>query len=153
MIKKKSGASEPFIIHRRGLIESPAWRCLSRSARLLLDRIEIEHMRHGGKKNGSLIVTYNDFRAHGVGDCRATAKALREVEAVHLLEVTHGRGGNGEFQTPNLMRLTYIAAGAGLATNEWRQITSIDEAMAKLKTVQRPRGRNTWKKIARRSRR
>jgi hypothetical protein len=29
------------------------------------------------------------------------------------------------------MRLTYIAAGAELATNEWRQVTTIDEAKAK----------------------
>jgi hypothetical protein len=146
---KKRGASEPYVKHHRSLIESPAWRCLSRSAKLLLERIELEHLRHGGKKNGKLIVTYDDFREFGVGDFRATAKALREAETVLLLEIVRGSGGNGEFRTPNLMRLTYVdGAGEERATNEWREIKTLDEAKARLDAVQGARRRNTWQQIA-----
>jgi hypothetical protein len=50
-----------FIAHPRQMIESPAWRALSLAARKALDRIEIEHLDHGGAENGKLPVTYRNF--------------------------------------------------------------------------------------------
>lgn len=34
------------------MLESPAYRVLSLSARRILDRIDIEHAHHGGQDNG-----------------------------------------------------------------------------------------------------
>jgi hypothetical protein len=159
-MKKKRNLSpqEPYIKHHRKLIESPAWRCLSGNARKALDRIEIEHMRCGGRNNGALVVTYANLREHGVaGDSRDIARALREPEAVGLLEIKRGRGGNGEFRTSNLMRLTYVD-GAYVeevcidpATNEWSQIKTMDEAKSRIAATRKSRGRNTWKRFAKRN--
>jgi hypothetical protein len=46
------------------MLESPAYRALSLSARRVLDRIEIELAHHGGRDNGGLPVTYHDFEAY-----------------------------------------------------------------------------------------
>lgn len=105
---------------------------LSRAAHMVLMRIEIEHAHHGGADNGRLPVTYQDFKDYGVHP-RMTAPAIRELEALGLIEVTErGSGGNAEFRRPSLYRLTYRnAKGAtGDGTHEWRQIKTREEAEA-----------------------
>ena len=76
--------------HKR---ESPAYQVLSRAAHQALSRIEIEHMMHGGFENGKLPVTYDQFVAYALHR-RSIAPALRELEAVRLVEVTE-RGSSG----------------------------------------------------------
>jgi hypothetical protein len=70
-----------YIAHRLAMIESPAYRVLSFHARRCLDRIEIEHLRHGGKENGRLPVTYDQFIEYGVMSRRFIGPALRELVA------------------------------------------------------------------------
>lgn len=53
--------SQPFVGHLVGMLESPAYRVLTLSARRVLDRLEIELLRHGGNENGRLAVTYRQF--------------------------------------------------------------------------------------------
>ena|SRR5438128_11034086 len=97
----------PFAPRRIEMLESPAYRVLSLSARRVLDRIEIELAHHGGKDNGKLPVTYDDLAAYGI-ERRAIPLAIRECGALGFLEVTHqGRGGNAEFRSPNKFRLTF----------------------------------------------
>ena len=62
----------PWIWLTREMLESDAWRSLSRQARLVIDRVMIEHMLHAGTENGNLAVTYADFVAFG---CRRGALA------------------------------------------------------------------------------
>jgi hypothetical protein len=112
------------------MLESPAWRVLSLSARRLLDRIEIEHAHHGGADNGRLPVTYDDFEYYGI-DRHSIGPAIREAVALGFLEVTErGRAGNREFRSPSRYRLTYLGAGrrSDQATHEWRRIDTIDRA-------------------------
>ncbi|MGJ5180398.1 hypothetical protein ACQR16_24520 [Bradyrhizobium oligotrophicum] len=114
------------------MLESPANRVMSLSARRALDRIEIELAHHGGTDNGRLPVTFDDFRRFGI-DRDAIAPAIRELVALGFVEVTErGRAGNAEFRTPNKFRLTYKPAKGlpGHGTNEWRKIASVDEALA-----------------------
>ena len=106
------------------MLESPAYRALSRAARQILDRIEIELAHHGGKDNGRLPVTFDDFVAYGVNR-HAIAPAIRELVALGFIEVTQqGRAGNAEFRRPGKYRLTYHDSFGTKATNEWRQITN-----------------------------
>jgi hypothetical protein len=117
-----------FIPRLVEMMESPAWRVLSLSARRCLDRIELEHAHHGGRENGRLPVTYDQFVQYGVHR-HAIGPALRELQALGFVEVTeHGVAGNAEHRTPNRFRLTYCAAGRARPTNEWRRITTLDEA-------------------------
>ena len=64
--RRRTFTAGQFIAHPRAMVESPAMRALSLAARKALDRIEIEHMNHGGAQNGQLPVTYRDFEAWGI---------------------------------------------------------------------------------------
>jgi hypothetical protein len=110
------------------MMESPAYRVLSLSARRVLERIEIELAQHGGKDNGGLPVTYDDFEHYGIRrDC--IAPAIRELVALKFIQITKpGRAGNAEFRAPNLFRLTYRHTKREEPTNEWRRIATVEQA-------------------------
>jgi hypothetical protein len=143
---KKPGTSEPFVKHERALLESFAWRALSGDGRKVLDRIELEHLKHGGRDNGRLIVTYGDFIAYGISERRNVSHGLREVEALGLLEIK--RGSNGDIRAANLYRLTYLPAGNQAATSEWRRFKTIEEAKAQLSGMKKSRSRSRLFSIA-----
>ena len=63
--RKGNGTLKNFVAHSRELRESAAWRALPDNARRVLDRLELEHMRHGGAANGRLVCTYYRFREGG----------------------------------------------------------------------------------------
>lgn len=134
----------PYVAHTREMLQSPAWRTLSLGARRLLDRIELEHLAHGGKDNGKLPVTFDQFVDYGIHR-HAIAPGMRECSALGMLEITRqGCAGNAEFRSPNQFRITYLPSmGTIQPTNEWRSITTLDlaEALAReaRKQPQNPR--------------
>jgi hypothetical protein len=113
------------------MMESPAFRQLSLSAHRVLGRIECEHCRHGGLKNGELTVTFNDFENYGIHR-HAIAPAIRECVALGFVEITQrGRSGNGDFRSANKFRLTYLhrrAGGVSPPTNEWKLVETEEQA-------------------------
>ena len=114
------------------MLEAPAYRVLSLSARRVLDRVEIELGHHGGNDNGRLPVTFEDFENYGI-DRHSIAPAIREAEALGFLEITErGRAGNAEWRRPNYFRLTYKPAKGfrGYGTNEWRGFETEEDARA-----------------------
>jgi hypothetical protein len=122
-----------FAPRRIEMLESPAHRVLSLSARRVLDRLDIELAHHGGKaeENGRLPVTYDQFQQFGI-DRQAIGPAIRETIALGFVEITRkGRAGNAEWRQPNLFRLTYRHSRGerNYGTNDWRQIKSIEEAV------------------------
>src|SRR5262245_4693338 len=128
--RKRLKLAGQFIPHMIDMVESPAWRTLSLSARRVLDRIEIEHCHHGAVENGRLPVTFDDFMKYGI-ERHAIAPAIRECEALGFIEITQrGRAGNADFRQPNVFRLTYLnkyQTGEN-ATNEWNRIETMEEA-------------------------
>lgn len=126
------------------MLESPAYRVLSQSAHRVISRIEIELAHHGGKDNGRLPVTYENFEAYGI-DRQAIAPAIREAEALGFIEVTErGRAGNADFRKPNLFRLTYRDRTGGYdGSNEWLRFKSIPEAMFCARAARQACSRNT----------
>jgi hypothetical protein len=124
---KIAGQFVPRLIE---MLESPAFRVLSVSAHRVLARIEIENGHHGGFENGRLPVTFQNFIDYGM-DRDAIAPAIRECSALGFVEVTQqGRAGNAEFRQPNMFRLTYVITKEAAATNEWRQIETMEGAQA-----------------------
>lgn len=110
------------------MLESPAFRVLSHSAHRVLARVEIELAHHGGKDNGKLPVTYDDFQYYGI-DRHSVAPAIRESVALGFLEITEaGRAGNAEFRAPNIFRLTYRGSKREPPTHEWRRVETIEHA-------------------------
>jgi hypothetical protein len=119
------------------MLAAPAFRVLSLSARRVLDRLEIELAHHGGKENGRLPVTYDDFVKYGI-DRHAVAPAIREVTALGFAEVTvRGRAGNAEWREPNLFRITYKHTNEAGPTHEWKRIYNDEQAY---KTAKAARG-------------
>jgi hypothetical protein len=128
------------------LLESRALRSLSRYARLMLDRFELEHCRHAGKENGYLVVTFNQFVEWGIAR-RFITRTITELEEAKLLVVEHrghGMGGRGD---PSLYRLTYLhskfipAAGSPYfvePTNDWENFKP-----APPKSANRNRGKSS----------
>jgi hypothetical protein len=132
---KIAGQFAPRLIE---MIDAPPFRVLSLSARRILDRLEIELGAHAGRDNGRLPVTFADFVKYGV-ERHAVAPAMREVEALGFAQVMQrGRAGNAGHRTPNLFRMTYRPTDAQGATDEWRQIKSIEEAKARAVAARKP---------------
>jgi hypothetical protein len=112
-------------------LESPAYRALSLSGHRVLARLQIEHAHHGGRDNGALPVTFQDFEDFGVHR-HAIAPAIREIEALGFARITQpGRAGNADFRAPNLFALTHLPTENGqvAATNDWRKIERLEEAI------------------------
>jgi hypothetical protein len=148
-LKSRQKIEGQFVPHRLAMLESAAWRLLSFTARRILDRIEIEHMGHGGVENGRLPVTYDDFERYGIRR-KSIPAGLFELEALGFLEITQrGRMAAAEFHVPSKYRLTYVLTfnPAGAPTDEWSKLVSDEEAANALKV--RPRKRRvTGKAVA-----
>jgi hypothetical protein len=137
------------------LLESPAYMVLSRGAHQVVSRIEIELRHHGGRDNGKLPVTFDDFIKYGIHR-NAIAPAIRELEAVGIIRAVHGRAGNAEFRIPSRFFQTYANERDGKKSpppNDWRKIKSIEEAELLVRAARASknpaaieRGRQSWHK-------
>jgi hypothetical protein len=117
-IKRRSLIAGQWISRPRQLVDSPVMAVLSQSGFRALNRIESEHLAHGGAENGKLPVTYADFERSGIHK-DAVAPALRELEALGIIETTRkGYGGAAELRVPSLYRLTYVTAWNAGRTDE-----------------------------------
>jgi hypothetical protein len=110
------------------MLESPAYQVLSQSSHRILARLEIEIAHHGGKDNGRLPVTFENFQNYCI-DRHAIAPAIRECEALGFVEITErGRAGNAEFRSSNKFRLTYRETAQAGPTDDWRRVKTIEDA-------------------------
>jgi len=130
---KRNSISGAFSWRLIEMLESPANRVLSLSAKLVLERLEIELYQHGGRpeENGKLPCTYEHFVEFGLHR-HAIAPAIRELVALGFVEITRqGCAGNAGLRQPALYRLTYRHSGSlHEPTNEWRRIKTLEEAKA-----------------------
>jgi hypothetical protein len=139
MSRRKNTIEEQFAVRTIRMLESPPYRALSLSAHRALSRIEVELAHHGGKDNGRLPVTFNDFVAYGMHR-HAISAAIRECAALGFIEVTEqGRAGNAEFRSPNRFRLTYAYARGLKPTHEWARIETDEQARALSQAARSPR--------------
>jgi hypothetical protein len=130
---------EPWIWLTRKMLESGAFRALSRNAFLALFRIMIEHMSQGGCENGRLRVTWRDFEAYGIyrkGD-GGIKKALADLAAVKIITIE--KSGRRRQHAEDIgeaaeYRLCHLPVGTptniDYATNQWKRFGS-DPAAAK----------------------
>jgi hypothetical protein len=130
-VKRSNRISGQFSPRLVEMLESPGYRALSRSAHLVISRIEIELAHHGGNDNGRLPVTTDDFVEYGMHRT-SVAPAIREAEALGFIRVTErGRGGNADHGTPNLFFLTFAHGRDSRAippTHDWRRIETPEQA-------------------------
>ena len=130
MSKRRNTISGQFSARLIEMLESPAYRVLSRSAHMVISRVEIELAHHGGNDNGRLPITTEDFIAYGM-DRSSVAPAIREAEALGFISLKRGRGGNAEYRTPSLFGSTFsyhLNSRRQPPTDDWRRIKTIEEA-------------------------
>jgi hypothetical protein len=155
-MKRRSRISGQFAIRLIEMLESPAYRVLSRSGHMVLARIEIELAHHGGNDNGRLPVTTENFVEYGMHRT-SVAPAIREAEALGFIRITErGHGGNAEYRSPNLFFLTYAQtrdSNRHPPTHDWRRIKSPQEANQIARTARAnkntsavERGKRNWRK-------
>jgi hypothetical protein len=145
--RRRNAIAGQFAARPIEMLESPAYRALSRAAHQVLARIEVEHAHHGGADNGELPVTYDQFVEYGLHR-HAIAAAIRELAALGFIQITaRGCAGNENYRRPNLFRLTYRPAKnatTGDGTHEWRSIKTVEQAEALAQQARReadPRAR------------
>jgi hypothetical protein len=130
-LRKKNGPpqDQPWVWLSGELLASPAWRALTGNARMVIDRILIEHMRHGGAENGFLPVTYADFVSHGVRR-NSILPAIKECEALGLIQRVPGLRARSQFKgSPQTFRIAWLPTSeGGHPTNLWRAIKGRKEA-------------------------
>ena len=130
-IRRRNRINEQFSARLIEMLEAPAYRALSRSAHLVIARIEVELGHHGGNDNGRLPVTTDNFVAYGIHRA-SVAPAIREAEALGFIRITErGRGGNAEHRSPNYFFLTFAHnrnSRAQPPTHKWREIKTEEEA-------------------------
>lgn len=135
-----NGLGQAFIAHTVEMRRSIAWRFLPDNARRLIDRIELEHMEHGGSENGRLVITYDDFERAGLRR-KSVPLAIRQAVALGFLEVTmQGGRAAGKARAPSTYRLTYIVGTKRSAqrTDDWKRIKAPEEAARRLRLADAP---------------
>ena len=121
---RRTKISGPFVPHSQLLIESMAWRGMSSIERRVLERVEAEHLRHAGKENGNLVVTFDDFNKSGIRR-QSVAGAIRGLERRGLVRgVRSGRDLENGKRLPTRYRLTFLPSVEGPPTNEWERFTA-----------------------------
>jgi hypothetical protein len=110
----------PFAALPIELLRSPAFRSLSLTALRILFRIELEYAQNGGRNNGYLVVTFDQFVEYGARR-KSIPPSLNELTTRGIIDIPEkGRAGNGPWRRPNKYRLTYRDASGKPPTDEWK---------------------------------
>jgi hypothetical protein len=112
--KKVSGIpeGEPWTWVSLELLCSPAWKGKSIHCTRLIDFLLIENMRHAGRENGYLAAPYNQLVGFGMGR-RFISNAIKEAEALRLIEVVRGGKRNQVEDHMSRYELTFLPAKRG----------------------------------------
>lgn len=128
---------QAFVWITNEMLSSPAWIALPDNALRGIMRIAQEHMAHGGRKNGELPVTWNNFQDYGIRR-GSIADAIKAFIALGFVKMSgRGRPTNGRDKgTSALWTLTWLMTADGKpATNDWRRIKSEEEAKQALQAA------------------
>jgi hypothetical protein len=112
-----------WVAHQDAMIR--ILRGLSLTARRILDTLEIEHCRHGGRENGRLVCTYDQLALLDIRRASIPG-ALVELVSAGLIEIVRpGRRSFADLRVPSLYRLTfeptYVDGKATGPTHDWKQ--------------------------------
>jgi hypothetical protein len=146
--RNKPPVDEPWVWLTRTMLESPAWRALSGAGKRVIERVAIEDMAWGGKKNGSLKVTYRNFEQHGIRK-NSIADAIDEAVTLGWIIVTK-RGGysSGNQKHCNEYQLGWKCDHRGIAApNLWKRFSNVSEAREAVKrNKSKPKREERWRK-------
>jgi hypothetical protein len=116
----RQGVVKPFGLRPLALME--LLQNLPPISEQMLLALEIECLRHGGKNNGKIIHTYDDFERDGIRRMSVN-RVIKLLVQSGVIKKKSGRPGVGGYERPNLFKLTYWPTWSGKrwipATNEW----------------------------------
>ncbi|GJE44631.1 hypothetical protein [Methylobacterium soli] len=122
----------PFAWITLPMLRSPAWRAMSRNARLVVERVMVEHMSHGGNKNGALPVTYNNFEEYGIRR-NSVKKAIDEAIELGFIAISEkGTRAWGEYAGhATTFRLAWLPTIHGdMPESKWSRFADLASAEA-----------------------
>lgn len=131
---KLEGAFAPLPVY---LLQSPAYRALTISARRVLDFLMVEHLTHGGRENGRLWAPYAQLETYGVRK-DSIREALHMLECFGLIERTQYGGRQGGRANATRYGLGWVPVLDEATPRErFRAITEpqVKAYLAELKTV------------------
>ncbi|WP_143534063.1 hypothetical protein [Rhizobium sullae] len=110
----------PWLWATHELLESVPFIALSDHARKGLLRLMLEHSKHGGQLNGSLIVTHDDFKRYGINR-NYIADAIDELRHMGFARVARRKGEDG-LSRASRYTLTFFGTEDGAPpTNDWKR--------------------------------
>ena len=111
------------------MLESPAWRALTPSAKRCIERIAIELAKHGGRDNGELKVSNRRFRAFGVY-MDGIKPALAEAVALGFIEMIPGYAcQNPNYGRTAQFRILFLNCKGPLPDHtRWKRFKTYEEA-------------------------
>jgi hypothetical protein len=116
----RQGVVKPFGLRPLALME--LLQNLPPIAEQMLLALEIECLRHGGKNNGKIIHTYDDFERDGIRRMSVN-RVIKLLVQSGVIKKKSGRPGVDGYERPNLFELTYWPTWSRKrwipATNEW----------------------------------
>lgn len=126
-------ATEPFVMLPRNLLHSAAWRGLGLQARRLVDFLMLEHLRHGGQRNGHLVAPHRQLVEFGIYPA-AVASAIKEASDAGLVDVVRGEGRSASRYT-----LTWLPLPGGMeASNRWQHVAEKPKTPLRNQRVNEP---------------
>jgi hypothetical protein len=131
---------EPWVWISREMLDSAIWRSLPFVARKVLDRLIVEHLRHAGRMNGHLTVTYDDFKKWGVRR-ESVPEAIEILVEGGYIRVKRGKFEAADRRRPNKYTLTWLSADLEAPTNDFRRASA--ERVRHLAGVHRASRRQT----------
>jgi hypothetical protein len=100
-------SGEPWVWMTRELLTSAAWQALSINGRRVIDWLLIEHMRHGGRRNGFLLAPWRQLGDFGIGT-HFISGAIEEIQQLGLVDCKRGVG-----RRPSTYTLTWLPQSDG----------------------------------------
>jgi hypothetical protein len=127
---------ESFTWHTMEMLESPAWRAMPPVAHQIVERVELEHLRHGCQENGRLPVTYDDFAKYGIRR-KSIPFGIRAAVALGWIDIVElGHRGAPDLRRAARYALTWVDRHDGaprtIATEQSASDKSGDQDFSRL---------------------
>ena len=116
--------TDPFVMRRRSLYESQAWRSLTSLEKLVVEAIELEHMNQQGKANGKLFVLYDDVRRYvgqDIPGARLKRAFLGLAHKGFLICTELGKAKPGRGRKAARYHATWLPTTKAGPTDQWRE--------------------------------
>ena len=116
--------TDPFVMRRRSLYESQAWRSLTALEKLVVEAVELEHMNQHGKANGKLFVLYDDVRRYvgqNIPGARLKRAFLGLARKGFLICTEPGKSKPGRGRKAARYHATWLPTTGAGPTNQWRE--------------------------------